>query len=63
MKFKSRGQHEKHAVEPGTWEPSQNLFEIRGKTKKTSVEMAGCTLTSSEQSGKQNNTGDSLTFP
>jgi hypothetical protein len=32
--FKSGGLHEKHAVQLGTWEPSQHLLKDRGKPRK-----------------------------
>jgi hypothetical protein len=59
MSLKSGGLHEKHAVQLGIWEPSQNFLEDGGKSRKPVSRWqvagpSGCILTTSQQSGKRN---------
>jgi hypothetical protein len=42
--------------QPGTWEPHEHLLEDRRKTKQT------CTVTSSQQPGRQKHTGGFLAY-
>jgi hypothetical protein len=58
MSLKLGGLHKKHAVQLGTWEPSEHLLEGRGKPRKPVSRWpvagpSGCIMTTGQQSGKR----------